>query len=60
MFKKKAQIKRDSDDSFKHSKWDFVYKKRKHCYELYELKIQMFFPVPNYWPSLKWNLNYIV
>lgn len=29
MLKKKAQIKRDSDDSFEHGKWDFVYKKKK-------------------------------
>lgn len=28
MLKKKAQIKRDSGDSFEHSKWDFVHKKK--------------------------------
>lgn len=39
MLKKKAQIKRDSDDSFEHGKWDFVYKKKKkNCNELYGLK----------------------
>lgn len=30
MLKKKAQIKRDSDDSFEHSKWDLVYKEKKN------------------------------
>lgn len=30
MLKKKAQIKRDSDDSFEHSKWDCVCKKTKN------------------------------
>jgi len=57
MLKKKAQIKRDSDDSFEHSKWDFVYRKKNSAMNCVGSKIQILFPVPNYLPPLKWNLN---